>query len=133
MTNGFNPLTFAQEVKPLSISGREGVKLLICGKEYDAWDYDTYIYDAIEIAKKWKQDEVSFMRIWKLREWLRENVQHGHDLPYENLNSLDGTRKFIETLIQMEYRHNEDGEELIEDQLASIKEIFGDPRNEKIS
>lgn len=82
--------SFAYELETTPI----GVTLMICGVSYKAMRYDTYIYDALNIAGYWNPDERTYKRILHLRNWLRENIQHGHDLPI-NVRSLHGAKKLI--------------------------------------
>ena len=86
---------------------QNGRKLLICGQEYEAWNYDTYIYDAISIARKWEPEQITYDRIVHLRYWLRENIQHGHDLNYHGLRSMAGAKSFVDKVIALEYRGSE--------------------------
>lgn len=79
-----------------------GRMLMICGQKYEAWSYDTYIYDALNISGYWNPEERTYKRIMHLRNWLRENVQHGHDLPI-NVRSLHGAKKLIDKIIGWEY------------------------------
>lgn len=79
-----------------------GMLLVICGTEYKAWAYDSYILDAIEIAAYWNDNDRTYDRIVHLRYWLRENIQHGHDLPI-NVRSLSGAHKLVDQIIQAEF------------------------------
>ncbi|WP_462254691.1 hypothetical protein [Ferruginibacter sp.] len=85
----------------------QGNILSISGMEYHAWDYDVYIYDAIHLAEKWQPTEITFARIIHLRNWLRENVQHGHDKCFEHLASMRSVKNWIDELIEVEYGHDE--------------------------
>ena len=82
---------------------KNGVMLVILGKEYEAWSYDTYIFDALHIAGYWPIEDITYDRIVWLRTWLRENEQHGHDIPV-NVRSISGAKKLIDDLINREYR-----------------------------
>lgn len=77
----------------------------ICGETYLRWDYDQYIDDAIELASKWKPEERTYKRITHLRNWLRENTQHCHNLHFNNIRTMSGCKKFIDRLIDNEYYH----------------------------
>jgi hypothetical protein len=94
--------SFAFE-KGQTVNGR---MLVICGKEYEAWNYDTYIYDALEIAGYWDEKDRTYERITHLRYWLRENIQHGHDIPGMP-RSLKGAKLLIDKLIRAEYPDDE--------------------------
>ena len=79
--------------------------LFFCGKEYKAHHTDWYIDDALELASHWKEEQRTFERIQHLRDWIRENFQHGHNIPYEHLRTLDQCAAFIDTVIHAEYEH----------------------------
>lgn len=81
----------------------EGKLLHIYGTEYVAWNYDTYIFDACDIAEGWPADEVTYDRIIHLRFWLRENTGHGHDLKIDGLTTAKKAQDFIHSLIDLEY------------------------------
>lgn len=81
----------------------EGRLLVICGQEYKAWYYDTYIFDAIDLASKWKPHQVTYRRISYLRDWIRENIQHAHNFPTDNLKSMRSVKLWIDDLIRREY------------------------------
>lgn len=81
----------------------QGNMLSISGMEYHAWDYDVYIYDAIQLAEKWQPHQITFDRIIHLRNWFRENVQHGHDRCIEHLSSMQSVKSWIDELIKAEY------------------------------
>lgn len=110
--------SFAFEVGP-SPNGR---MLSICGTQYEAWDYDTYIYDALRIAGYWPEKDRTYKRIMSLRGWLRKNVQHGHDFPV-NVRSLKGAKLLIDRIIKSEYQ-DEYWKEEREFQLKRNAEIF---------
>src|SRR5436190_20554082 len=77
--------------------------LTICGEQYKAWYYDTYIYDAIKLAARWPAAQVNYRRITHLRCWLRENIQHSHNLAFDRIRTMMGCKKFIDKLIRSEY------------------------------
>jgi hypothetical protein len=81
--------------------------LSISGMEYHAWDYDVYIYDAIRLAQKWLPNQITFDRIIHLRNWLRENLQHGHNKCFEHLSSMRSVKNWIDELIGVEYGYDE--------------------------
>lgn len=84
-----------------------GALLIICDREFIAWNYDTYIYEAISIAKTWKPEEVTFKRILHMRTWIRENIQHGHNLPTFHLKTMEDAKQFIDELIKLEYQFDD--------------------------
>src|SRR5689334_8303246 len=81
-----------------------GMLLVICGQEYKAWSYDSYIHDALHIAGYWDENDITYNRIVHLRYWLRENVQHGHDIPI-NVRSLSGAKTLCDKIIRAEYEY----------------------------
>ncbi|PSL42228.1 hypothetical protein CLV51_1174 [Chitinophaga niastensis] len=90
----------------LTGSDANGTRLLtVCGQEYKAHDYDWYIEDAINLAKHWKPHQVTYLRIVHLRNWIRENYQHGHEIPFKHLRSLLGCKHWIESVIHAEYKY----------------------------
>lgn len=116
--------SFAEILKPIQSDHLKGDLLMICGHEYQAWDYDTYIYDAIELASRWHKEEVTYDRIIHLRYWLRENIQHGHDLDITELTARSEVKEFIDQLIAEEYP----GDEFKEDREFALKnnqEVMG--------
>lgn len=92
----------------------------ICGTTYERWDYDDYIEDAIELANKWKTEEITYARIVYLRSWLRENEQHGHNLKFFTIRTMKGCKNFIDKLIETEYQYTEDDQER-KDQIKTAK------------
>ncbi|MEC5145805.1 hypothetical protein [Chitinophaga sp. 212800010-3] len=80
----------------------------ICGQDYTAHSYDWYIDDAISLAARWKPGQITYQRILHLRNWIRENYQHDHNVSYQRLHSLQGCRKWVEVVIHAEYRHAPD-------------------------
>ncbi|SKD09417.1 hypothetical protein SAMN05660461_5305 [Chitinophaga ginsengisegetis] len=87
-------------------SDTSGTRLLkICGHEFKAFDYDWYIEDAIMLAKCWKPHQITYRRILHLRTWIRENYQHGHEIPYKHLRSLHGCKHWVESVIHKEYKY----------------------------
>lgn len=85
----------------------EGSLLEICGQDYECWFYDRYIYEAIALAKKWKPEHVTYGRIVHLRYWLREDVQHCHNLGFKGIRTIEGVKRRIDELIQREYGNDE--------------------------
>jgi hypothetical protein len=77
--------------------------LEICGTEYIAHQDDWYIYDALQLAESWSE-HATYERIIFLRTWIRENYQHGHDIPLGRIRSLSGCLKWLEKVIKAEYR-----------------------------
>lgn len=103
---------------------KEGNNISICGKEYAAWDYDVYIYDAIQLGAKWLPHQITYERIVYLRYWLRENVQHGHDRCFDHLKSMHSVKQWLAGLIAAEYRDEEYWKEQKEYALKQNEEIF---------
>ncbi|RBL90452.1 hypothetical protein [Chitinophaga flava] len=102
-----------------------GRKLKICGQDFTAYSYDWYIDDAITLASRWPSHQVTYRRILHLRTWIRENYQHGHDIPYKYLRSLQGCRCWVESVIHAEYKGaDEMFQESYKEQLAGNKTIF---------
>ncbi len=121
--------SFAVETEKILEDGKvTGARLLICGEEYKAWLYDTYIFDAIEIAKNWRPNQRTYDRIVHLRYWLRENIQHGHGLEIEDLRSMRDVKNFIDRLIDREYEHAEDCDEIKEHDIKTNAAMFGRDR-----
>ena len=85
----------------------KGNMLSILGKDYHAWGYDVYIYDAIDLAEKWLPHQITFDRIIHLRNWLRENVQHGHDRCFKHLSSMHSVKLWLVELLEAEYGQDE--------------------------
>ena len=77
--------------------------LVICGQEYKAHQYDSYIDDAIELASYSQEHQVTYGRIVHLRTWIRENQQHGYDIPYKHLKNMKACKYFIEMVIHAEF------------------------------
>lgn len=105
----------------------QGNMLSISGMEYHAWDYDVYIYDAIHLAEKWLPHQITFDRIIYLRNWLRENIQHGHDRCFEHLSSLQSVKGWIDELIEAEYGYDEYWSEQKEFALKGNAALFKKP------
>lgn len=88
----------------VTASDKRGARILtICGKEYKSYAYDSYIDDAIELASHWKEHQITFDRIIHLRTWIRENQQHGYDIPYKHLRNMRACRYFVEMVIHSEF------------------------------
>ncbi|PSL44971.1 hypothetical protein CLV51_105346 [Chitinophaga niastensis] len=107
-------------------SDSDGTKLLrICDQEFKVFDYDWYIEDAINLAKYWKAHQVTYQRIVCLRTWIRENYQHGHDIPYKHMRSLQACRHWVESVIHAEYEcADEMFQESYKRKLVENKAIF---------
>ncbi len=82
----------------------KGRMLMIFDKQYHAWYYDTYIFDAIDLIKKWKPHQITYDRIIHLREWIRENAAHGHEMYFKHLKSMRAVKLWIDELIKKEYQ-----------------------------
>lgn len=85
-------------------SDKRGTRMLIiCGKEYKAYPYDSYVDEAIELASYWRDHQVTYERIVHLRTWIRENQQHGYDIPYMHPRNMRVCRYFVEMVIHSEF------------------------------
>lgn len=91
--------TFVTSKPSKSDNPRIRATLVICGEEYEWWDYDEYIWDAIHLAEKWQENEITYKRIVWLRSWLRENIQHNHNIPFSNIRSMKGCKAWIDKVI----------------------------------
>ena len=98
------------------------VILEIAGKEYRKHHTDSYIDDAIDLAKFWKSEERTHERIVHLREWLRENEQHGHHIPIAGLKSKTACKKFVDQVINADLEYAPEGDK--EEALKRNKQIF---------
>jgi len=107
-------------------SHTDGTQLLnICGQEFKVFDYDWYIEDAIKLGAYRKTHQVTYQRIVHLRTWIRENYQHGHDIPYKHIRNLQGCRHWVESVIHAEYDGaNEVFKESYKQRLAENKAFF---------
>lgn len=107
--------SFAEVLAPFAYVRKEpyqegqmiGAVLIICNREFIAWPHDKYIYKAIDIASRWKPEEVTFKRILHLRSWIRENIHHLHDLPTDHIQTMEDAKQFIDQLIKLEYQFND--------------------------
>lgn len=128
---------FAWEIEPITsdVSGHTmtGTKLKICDHEYNAWGYDTYIYDAIELVSRWKQDQVTYERVIHVRYWLRENIQHGHNIEFSHLKTLNAVKQFIDQVIREEYPKEGDADlkDSLNHDLDTNKKVLGSHRQLK--
>ena len=85
-----------------------GTRLEIFGEEYKAYSHDWYIFHALEVAQRIARREpekVTKELIYTLQEWIRENYQHNHNLPYERIRSYNGYKNFVNRVIEAEYRY----------------------------
>ena len=78
--------------------------LLICGQEYRQHPTDGYMDDALRLVQQWDDDQVTFERVVHLRNYLRENYGHGHEINFQNLLSLADCKSWIDEVIKAEYR-----------------------------
>ena len=78
--------------------------LLICGQEYRQHPTDVYMDDALRLVQQWDDAQVTFGRVVHLRNYLRENYGHGHQLNFQNLLSLADCKSWIDEVIKAEYR-----------------------------
>ena len=91
-------------VKQKERNKHDGCRILaICGEEYLAHPADPYIDDAITLAALWHPHQVTFLRIVHLRNWIRENDQHGHNIPFKHIKDLLGCKYLIDSIIEAEY------------------------------
>jgi len=102
---------------------QRGIRILtICGQEYKAYPYDRYIDDAIALAGHWLAHQVTYERIVHLRTWIRENIQHGHNIPYQHLRSMQACRYFVEMVIHAEFSVENGGKMFEEAYRACLEE-----------
>lgn len=105
------------------VAGTKHMK--ICGQDYTEYSYDWYIDDAISLAARWKPKQITYSRILHLRNWIRENYQHGHDIPYKHLRSLQSCRHWVESVIHAEYNGvDEMFKDCYKQKLAENKTVF---------
>ncbi len=102
----------------------KGRMLVILGKEYHAWYYDIYIFEAIDLVKKWRPQQITHERIIHLRNWLRENSQHGHNICFKHLRSMRSVKLWLDGLIEREYGTDEYWAQQKEFELKNNEEIF---------
>lgn len=100
-------VNFVPTMKHVATTGfdEQGQKiLLICGQEYRQHPTDVYMDDALRLVQQWDDDQVTFGRVVHLRNYLRENYGHGHQINFQNLLSLTDCKSWIDAVIQAEYR-----------------------------
>ena len=98
---------FVPTMKHVTTTGfdEQGQKiLLICGQEYRQHPTDVYMDDALRLVQQWDDDQVTFGRVVHLRNYLRENYGHGHQINFQNLLSLADCKSWIDEVIKAEYR-----------------------------
>lgn len=101
--------------------------MTICGKLFTVHFYDWYIDDAIMLAERWPVSEVTYERVLHLRNWIRENYQHDHNVPYKNIKSVRGCCRWVERVIHAEFRYADEVFKGIYKQgLEENKSIFSD-------
>ncbi|WP_188316128.1 hypothetical protein [Chitinophaga agrisoli] len=98
-----NAFLYPSFVKEKGFDERGNLILIICGKKYVVYPFDTHIDEAINLASRWRPHQVTYDRIVHLRSWIRENHQHGHNLPYKDLESMKSCRHFVERVIHREF------------------------------
>lgn len=99
----------------------------ICGRQYTIYPNDHFIYEAIELSQHWPKHQVTFQRVVHLRNWLRENQQHGHHIPFLHIKDMLGCKYFIDSVIQAEYANiGEHYLEAFRACLAENEKIFSD-------
>ena len=108
----------------------KGRMLIIFGKEYHAWYYDTYILDAIHLVNKWQTNQITYDRIIHLRHWIRENSQHGHEMCFKHFRSMKSVKLWLDELINREYQ-DEYWKEKKEFSLKNNAQIFSISENFK--
>lgn len=106
----------------------KGRMLVIIGKEYHAWHYDTYIFEAIDLVKNWRPKQITYDRIIHLRTWIRENSQHSHNLYFRHLRSMRSVKLWLDELIEREFGSDEYWVEQKKFELEKNKEIFSKSR-----
>ncbi|WPV66380.1 hypothetical protein [Chitinophaga sp. LS1] len=77
--------------------------LEICGQSYLAHTADPYIDDAISLAALWHSHQITYPRIIHLRNWIRENDQHGHSIPFKHIKDIMGCKYFVDSVIEAEF------------------------------
>ena len=117
--NGYEPTT-----RPLTNQHQR--KIMILGEEYSQCYYDWYIMDAIKLASFWKQKQITLKRIFHLREWIRENYQHGHNYSYSHCRSMKSCKEWLAKVINSEYKFCDDEEyrKMEKENLKDNIEIF---------
>lgn len=124
---------FPSFVKYLRSESKENLTigyLEICGKEYQYHPADLWIDPAIFLAARWKAGEQSYDRIRTLRDWLRENSEHGHDLDYEHLRSMQECLEFMLSLAALEFPPAEVfGEERYKSEAKDLTDLFTNDPN----
>lgn len=98
----------------------DGSRLLkICDHDFKAHSYDWYIDDTIKLTEYWKPLQITYQSILHLRTWIRENYQHGHEILYKRIRSMQGCGRWEERIIRAEYASTR--EEYIESRDSSLK------------
>jgi hypothetical protein len=98
-----------------------GIRTLeICGEPYIEHPSDSFIDDAITLAARWHQHQITHDRIVHLRNWLRENDHHRHKIPYKHIKDLMGCKYFIDSVIEAEF--SKIGPHYQENLYASLRE-----------
>jgi len=112
MENKIKLLEFIGDYEPETrpLTNQHHRKILILGEEYTQWWYDWYIMDAIKLASFWKSHQITSKRIFHLREWIRENYQHGHNYSYLHCKSVKSCKEWLAKVINSEYKFCDDDE-----------------------
>jgi hypothetical protein len=64
---------------------------------------DIYIHEAISLTTSWYTHQVTQTRIMHLRNWLRENDKHDHNIPFLHLRNMQDCKDLIDNIILAEY------------------------------
>lgn len=110
---------FTPESRPLTNQHQR--KILIVGEEYSQNHYDWYIEDAIRLVSFWKPKQITVSRIFHLREWIRENYQHGHNYSYSHCKNMKVCKEWLAKVINSEYKYCEE-DDLIEQEAELLKD-----------
>lgn len=103
--------------------------LEICGEEYRYHPTDMWIEPAIFLASTWEDGEQSYQRITILRNWLRENYQHGHHLKVSHLRTMEDCLNFILKLIAFDCPIEIIGKEAFDEMVNDHTLIYSDAGN----
>lgn len=75
--------------------------LEICGQRFRAPAYDHSIDRAIELAGYWQAQQVSYIRIVHLRNWIRDNEEL--QVPEVGVRSMLGCKEFVDRVIAADF------------------------------
>jgi hypothetical protein len=101
--------------------------LYICDRLYLAHPTDTQIDNAIQLAASWLPTQITYERIIHLRNWLQENVQRKHNIPFKQLRCMASCQYFIDCIIHLNYATSKaPHEQGFFDLLRENKKIFSE-------